>query len=85
MSGAMTTPASRTTYVRKNGTTAIAPGPRDAGGALTSSKECTALVSMNGTTDYVELIGQQDSAGAVNTVVSSQQASVFECVFERPL
>jgi hypothetical protein len=77
----MTTPASRSVILRLNGTTTIAPGPRDAGATITSSKEATALVEMNGTTDYVELLAQQDSAGASTTNVLSQQSSVFECEF----
>lgn len=84
-SAAMTTPVSRSTFMRKNGATATAPGPRDGGASITSSRECSALISCNGTTDYVELIALQDSSGAVNTVVSTQLTSVFECRFERSL
>lgn len=78
---AMTTPTARSCHFRKNGAGAIAPGPRDAGGALTSSKECTALIYCNGTTDYVELMASQTSAGATNTNVAAQQSSVFECEY----
>lgn len=77
----MTTPVSRSAILRLNGTTNIAPGPRDVGAAITSSKEATAIQEMNGTTDYVELLGQQDSAGASTSNVSLQQSSVFECEF----
>jgi hypothetical protein len=80
-SAAMTSPSSRSCYFRKNGTTVIAPGPRDGGESITSSQEVTALIECNGTTDYVELMGQQDSSGAVNTAQSAQQSSVFECEF----
>lgn len=75
----MTTPTARTAILRKNGTTNIAPGPRDAGATITSSIEVGALIQCNGTTDYVELVVQQNSSGAVNTNVASQQSSVFEC------
>ncbi len=78
---AMTSPVSRSCYFRKNGTTAIAPGPRDTGAQITSSQEVTAIIECNGTTDYVELMAQQDSSGAVNTGAASQQSSVMEWEF----
>jgi hypothetical protein len=83
-SAGMTTPVSRSAIFRKNGATLIAPGPRDAGASITSSKEVGALILMNGTSDYVELLGQQDSSGAVNTNVATQQSSTFECEYVRP-
>jgi len=84
-SGAITTPSTRAAYFRKNGTTAIAPGPRDVGYTISSSKECTALIAMNGTTDYIELMGLQDSAGAVVTNQSVQFSSTLEWEYVRPL
>ncbi len=81
---AMTTPASRSVIVRKNGATSLPPGPRDTGASITSSQEVMVTdIYMNGTTDYVELMGQQDSSGAVNTVATSQQTSVFWAKYSR--
>lgn len=82
---AMGTPANRTAYFRKNGATAVPPGPRDGGAGITSSIEVSALISCNGGSDYVELMAQQSSSGAVNTSATSQQASVFECEYVSPL
>jgi hypothetical protein len=82
--GGMGTPASRTTQFRKNGSTLIAPGARDTGSSITGSQSISALILMNGIGDYLELMVTQDSTGAVNTNVATQQSSVFECVFERP-
>lgn len=83
---AETTPVSATAYARKNGTTNIPPAPRQVGAAITFVLPLTKVtVAMNGTTDYLELIGQQDSAGSDNTVASVQFASVLEVKFLRPL
>jgi len=87
--------------IRKNGSSNLAPAARFGGAAghtVTTSgtpstigtgnafaASCQALVSMNGSTDYVELIVRQDSAGAINANASSQFSSAFELIFERPL
>jgi hypothetical protein len=85
----MTSPTSIDVNFRKNGSTNLAPGPRRAGGGaaswISSSIECSCLVSMNGTTDYIELVGRQDSSGAVNTAQSLQFSSVIEWEYKRPL
>jgi hypothetical protein len=81
----MTTPSNRSTYFRKNGSITIAPGPRDGGLTITSSVETFAGgIFFNGSTDYMEHMAQQASSGAVNTSVTAQQASVFECYFIHP-
>ncbi len=83
----MTTPASRYCAIRINGSTILAPGPRDAGLASITSSAAPTMVTdiyMNGSTDYAEIVAFQDSSGAVNTVVSSQFASVFWCKYSRP-
>lgn len=85
MSGVPTTLVSLDCSLRKNGATSFAPGNRGNAGAIAQSQSTTALISCNGTTDYVELMALQDSSGAVNTNVSSRFSSVFECVYERPL
>jgi len=83
---APTTLANMDASLRKNGSTSIAPGPRgSATGNIAQSQSCTAMVSCNGTTDYVELLAFQDSTGAVNSNVSQRFSSVFECEFIRPL
>ncbi len=73
----MTSPASRSVAVRLNGTTLIPSGPRDTGTTITSSKEVTTMVDINGTGDYFELMATQDSAGAVNTSATLQLASTL--------
>ena len=79
-----TTPVSREAYFRQNGATSIPCSWRDVGYGISSGAliEPTQIFC-NGTTDYVELMMRQDSAGAVNTNVSGQQSSTFECVYER--
>ena len=64
--------------LRKNGSTNLAPGARTVGSAQVTGINCTVLVDMNGTTDYIELMLRQDSAGADVTTQSAQ----FTCVLE---
>jgi hypothetical protein len=80
-----TTPVVSQTYVRKNGTTSMAAAGRAVPGTQAFSLMSTVIVSCNGTTDYVEMIMQQDSAGADNTNASSFLSSTFELEFLRPL
>ena len=82
---ALTTPVFTAVWIRKNGSTGLPPAARTPGGTSAGGIYTAALVTFNGTTDYVELIGQQDSAGADNTNVSSQYTSVLELVYERPV
>ena len=46
-----------------------------------------AVLTANGSTDYFELIANQlqNAAAAENTLVAGSSASVFECIFLRPL
>lgn len=82
----MTTPASRSAHVRKNGATALAPGARDAGTTITSSPGgVLTITEMNGSSDYCEFMATQDSAGATNTSASAQLSSTFYCKYLRPL
>lgn len=71
--------------ISKNGT-AVAPHNRDQPGANNTVRMVSAscLVSLNGTTDYVELIAQHTNGAAVaqNTNQSSQFSSVLELKFE---
>jgi hypothetical protein len=84
-------------YFRLNGSTAIAPGGRLGGLAMQTAPasgpsgvtgtvftEC--LAALNGTTDYIELLGQQANTGtsAQNTNVSSPNSSVLELEYVRP-
>lgn len=80
----MTTPVTRSVQFRKNGVTLVAPSARDAGAASITNTPAavSALIQCNGSTDYVELVVTQDSAGAVNTSATGQLSSVFECLFE---
>lgn len=85
-SAAITTPVTMDASFRANGSTSYAPGARTvppSGNAV--SRETFALIACNGTTDYVELMAFQDSAGAVNTNVSSRFSSVLEWWYVAPL
>jgi hypothetical protein len=68
-----------TAFIGKNGT-AVQPFPRTkpAATATTGSTTVSAIVEMNGTTDYIELYGNQSSGGAVNTQASGGVNSVLE-------
>lgn len=83
-SSTFTSPTLFAVYLRKNGAT-IPPGMRALYSAAVVSPgvNCTALIEMNGTSDYVELIALQASSGATNTAVSAYIASTFECKLER--
>jgi hypothetical protein len=52
---------------------------------LGTSVPVSVILAMNGSTDYVELFGQQSSGGAVNTNVGGSFASVFGVEFIRSL
>jgi len=75
-----TTPVNIDCSIRKNAATVTATGNRDVLGALASSQYAQGIFDMNGSTDYAELIGFQDSSGAVNTNVSLRFSSHFSCV-----
>lgn len=55
--------------------------------ATTRSHSAFAILSSNGSTDYFELMGQQQqqAAGALSTSVSGSFSSVLECIYLRPL
>jgi hypothetical protein len=82
---AQTTAVVSQTYVRKNGSTNMAAAGRTAPGTQAFSLMASVIVSCNGTTDYVEMVMQQDSAGADNTNASVFLSSTFELEFLRPL
>lgn len=65
-------------WLRKNGATAIASGQREpiTGGATARLLLCQADIYFNGTTDYVEMMG--DPAASINTNNSLQ----FSCFLE---
>lgn len=66
-------------FIGKNGT-AVQPYPRQkpAATATTTSASASAIVEMNGSTDYVELFLHQTSGGAINTQASGGVNSVLE-------
>ncbi len=72
--------------IAKNGTVQ-APRSRMKPGAnnLSGTSTVTVTLYLNGTTDYVELIGQQTSGGALNTNVGGSFASVFEVQLVQPM
>jgi hypothetical protein len=82
---AMTTPANMDVSLRKNGSGTIASGNRSAGATVASSLSGWTLIEMNGTTDYVEVLAFQDSAGAVNSNVSARFTSVVTWELRRPV
>lgn len=73
--------------IAKNGTSLPGFSRSDATTAVNSSRSqyVEMTLTADGSSDYFELIVSQTSGGAKNTNVSSPLASVFECVFERPL
>jgi len=81
----LTTPVTAEGRLRKNGTDNIAPAHRGPGYTVASSGPTTAIIAMNGTTDYVELIARQDSAGNSSTNQSIQFSSVLEWEYIRGL
>lgn len=80
VSGVLTTPVSFMVILRKNGTN-IPSGFRNTGLGTFPSSTISLLAEMNGTTDYMEMTGIQDSAGATNTAVTTWATSMFECEF----
>jgi hypothetical protein len=80
-----TTPVRTSIQFRKNNV-GVAPTQEDAfNGRQHATPTVTALIACNGTTDYVELWGFQDSAGNINTFVSGAAASVVEWEYVRDL
>lgn len=75
-------------FIGKNGSS-VQPLVRTkpAGTSTTTSTTVTAIVQLNGSTDYVELYGNQSSTGSVSlaTQASGGVNSVFELEFLRPL
>ncbi len=72
-------------YVGKNGNTREGFDRRKpAAVAGTQSASVEDIVFMNGTTDYLQLIGRQTSGGSVNTFTGGSFASTFLCEFIRP-
>lgn len=65
--------------IGKNGAT-LQPLPRQkpAATVTTTSAQVSAIVELNGTTDYIELYGNQTSGGALNTQASGGVNSVLE-------
>jgi hypothetical protein len=82
---ATTTPVAVDVCIRKNGSSLVPGVTRNIGGTTILGQQVTSMVAMNGTTDYVELAGRQDSAGADNTQVNLPITSVLEWEFVRPL
>lgn len=75
---AQTTGVTSECWFRLNGSTPKAPASRDVGSAQDHTRHTTIMQYMNGTTDYVELIASQNSAGADTTNVDVQYTSVLE-------
>ena len=77
-------------WIRKNGTTMIQPFVRTVEAQIAGIrvKQVSCTVTLNGGTDYIELMGRQtqtSGGAAVNTQASIGVFSVLEANFERPL
>jgi hypothetical protein len=83
--GAQTTPVISDANIRFNGTTNLAAADRKVPTTSAFSLSCTVQIAMNGTTDYIELMGRQDSSGNTTTNQSSQFSSTLEWRFIREL
>lgn len=79
-SATLTTPVDIFVYLRKN-LSPVPSGARIGIGAALPSVSAQALIEFNGSTDYVELVGTQNSAGAANTSVSGYATSTLEMRF----
>jgi hypothetical protein len=79
------TPVVSQAYIRKNGSSGVATAGRTAPGAQVFTLITSVIVSLNGSTDYVELIMQQDSAGADSTNQSAFLTCTLELEFLRSL
>lgn len=82
---AQATPVISDVSVRKNGSTHFAPAGRYPGSTQAFSLPSVVYMEMNGTTDYIELMMLQDSAGADNTNQSVQYSSVIMWELLRPV
>ena len=82
---AQATPVVSNVSVRLNGSTFLAPAGRYPGSTQAFSFPSKVYQEMNGTTDYIELMMLQDSAGADNTNQSVQFSSVIQWQLLRPV
>lgn len=76
--GTESSPVSAVVTFRQNASTFYAGTGRLSGFTIAWSGMAQCDILMNGTTDYVELMMLQDSAGAISTNVSSQFSSAVE-------
>jgi hypothetical protein len=83
--GTETTPVVADASIRFNGSTNLAHADRKVPTTVQFSLRCSALIAMNGTTDYIELMGRQDSSGNISTNQSLQFSSCLEWEFIRGL
>jgi hypothetical protein len=82
---ATATPVAVDVHFRKNGTDSIVPAIRAVGATTILAQQVTVTIPFNGSGDYVELMGRQDSAGADNTQVNLPFACCVEWEYLRPL
>lgn len=82
--GAPTTLVTLDVHFRKNGAGSIASGLRGNAGSIAQSVSAFCLQPMS-VGDYMDVMAFQDSAGAVNSNVSSRFTSFVEWRFVRPL
>lgn len=79
-----TTPASLDANWRLNGSSNLAPAGGSPGTTSVTALYTTVVQLMNGTTDYVELMARQNSAGSDNTFQTSQLSSAAEWEYVGP-
>lgn len=72
-------------HFRLNGSTSVTGAVRIPGTTTIAAQQVTVTVAMDGSSDYIELMARQDSAGADNTQVNLPFACVVEWAYERPL
>ena len=82
---ATSTPVAVDVHFRKNGSASLIPAIRVGGATTILSQQVTVTEPMNGSGDYIELMGRQDSAGADNTQVNLPFACCVEWEYVRPL
>lgn len=72
--------------IAQNGSVVAPRGrPKPGTANVSTTAEVAVSLSFNGSSDYVELFGNQTSGGALNTNVGGSFASVFEVIYLRPL
>jgi hypothetical protein len=81
---AQTTPSGIDVAIRKNGSDFQGSPVRIPGTTTIAAQQVSVIVSMNGSTDYVELMMRQDSAGSDNTQINDPFRPTLEWEYIGP-